>query len=72
MEGKEAKKTLKQAQKLRKRIKNFREKLNTMLGAEQLSKRKLVETRIKEWMKNERRNELNNNVILISKNFKKT
>jgi hypothetical protein len=59
MEGKEAKKTLKQAQKLRKRIKNFREKLNTMLGAEQLSKRKLVETRIKEWMKNERRNELN-------------
>lgn len=59
MEEKEAKKTLKQAQKLRKRIKNFREKLNTMLGAEQLSKRKLVETRIKEWMKNERRNELN-------------
>lgn len=59
MEGKEAKKTLKQAQKLRKRIKNFREKLNTMLGAEQLSKRKLVETKIKEWMKNERRNELN-------------
>ena len=59
MEGKEAKKTLKQAQKLRKRIKNFREKLNTMLGAEQLSKRKSVETKIKEWMKNERRNELN-------------
>lgn len=59
MEEKEAKKTLKQAQKLRKRIKNFREKLNTMLGAEQLSKRKLVETRIKEWMKNERRNEPN-------------
>lgn len=59
MEEKEAKKTLKQAQKLRKRIKNFREKLNTMLGAEQLSKRELVETRIKEWMKNERKNELN-------------
>ena len=29
-----------------------------MLGAEQLSKRELVETRIKEWIKNERKNEL--------------
>ena len=43
---------------LRRKIKNLRERLNTMLGAEQLSKRELVETRIKEWIKNERKNEL--------------
>ena len=58
MEEKETKKTLKQVKKLRRKIKNLRERLNTMLGAEQLSKRELVETRIKEWIKNERKNEL--------------
>lgn len=57
MEEKEAKKNLKQVKKLRRKMENLRKRLNTMFGAEQLSKRETIETRIKEWIKNEKKYE---------------
>ncbi len=60
MEEKEARRTLEQAEKLRKKIRNSRKKLNTMSTVEQLSKQERVEIRIKEWIKNGRQTEEHN------------